>query len=241
MNNTELVKMENISVEFPGVKALDNVDFTLNKGEVHVLIGENGAGKSTLIKVLGGIYKTTSGKIYIENKEVHLHNAKQAKDTGINIIYQELNLVRSLSVAENVFLGNAPLTKGGFINWKKMYLETLNILGILKVNINPKTIVKNLGLAEQQMVEIARALTEDKKIIVMDEPTSALAEKEITELFRIINEIKSKGVGIIYISHRLGEIKFIGDRVTVLRDGKLVGSADLKHYSMDRLVNIDFP
>ncbi len=234
----ELVKMENISVEFPGVKALQNVNFNLKAGEVHVLLGENGAGKSTLIKVLSGVNKITSGKIFIEGKEVSFHNEKQARQAGVSVIYQELNLVKYLTVAENIFLGKQIKNKAGLINWKKMNNEATEIIKKLNVDIDPKAKIKDLGIAQQQMVEVAKALNEDAKIIVMDEPTSSLTDHEITQLFRIIHELKAKGIGIIYISHRLEEFNYIGDRVTVLRDGKYIGEHALKDCTTDDLIKM---
>jgi len=237
MQTDFLVRMENISVEFPGIKALDGVNFSLKKGEVHVLLGENGAGKSTLMKVLSGVNKTTSGKVFIAEKEVKLVDTRHSLDEGISIIYQELNLIPHLTVAENIFLGKEP-KKYGLIDWKKMFREARLLLEELHVDISPRAIIKKLGIAQQQMVEVAKALRENSKVIIMDEPTSALTEKEIHELFRTIHELKSKRVGIVYISHRLEEIPQIGDRVTILRDGKYINTLNVKDTTLDGLISL---
>lgn len=237
MNEDILVKMENISMEFPGVKALKDVHFELKKGEVHVLLGENGAGKSTLIKILAGVYKKTGGVTYYKGKELHTQNIKQTQNMGISVIYQELNLFPFLNVAENIFIGREPM-KGNLIDWKKIYKDTENLLNELKVDISPKTRVKDLGIAQKQMIEVAKALSKNSDVIVMDEPTSALTEKEITELFRTIKELKSKGVGIVYISHRLEELKEIGDRATIFRDGEYIDTVQLKDVDIEQLITL---
>ncbi|MCP4396419.1 MAG: sugar ABC transporter ATP-binding protein [bacterium] len=237
MQTDFLVRMENISVEFPGVKALDDVHFSLKKGEVHVLLGENGAGKSTLMKVLSGVNRTTSGKVFIDEKEVKLVDTRHSLDEGISIIYQELNLIPHLTVAENIFLGKEP-KKYGIIDWKKMFRGAQLLLEELHVDISPRAVTKKLGIAQQQMVEVAKALSEHSNVIIMDEPTSALTEKEIHELFRTIHELKSKGVGIVYISHRLEEIPRIGDRVTVLRDGKYIETLNVKDTTLEELISL---
>lgn len=232
-----LVYMEDISVEFPGVRALDHVNFNLKRGEVHVLLGENGAGKSTLMKVLSGVNKTVSGTVYIEGREVSLTDTRHAIREGISIIYQELNLIPYLSVAENIFLGEEPMV-GGIVNWKKLFRDSQELVDRLHVNINSKTIVNKLGIAQQQMVEVAKALRHKAKVIIMDEPTSALTEKEIDELFAAIRSLRESGVGIIYISHRLEEVRQVGDRVTVLRDGNYIDTLPVEGTAIDDYISL---
>ncbi len=233
-----ILKMHHITKSFPGVLALDNVQFQLEKGEVHVLLGENGAGKSTLVKILSGAYQKTSGEILLFGKKINIKNPKHAMALGISIIYQELNLVSQLSVGENIFLGREPMKSMGVVDFKKLYGDSQKIIDDLEVRIDTHTIVNNLSIAQQQMVEVAKALSLDAKIIIMDEPTSALTEQEIKELFKTINQLKEKGVSIIYISHRLEEIFEIGDRVTVLRDGKYVGTKNIKDISKPELIQM---
>lgn len=224
--------MNNIVMEFPGVKALDNVNFQLNKGEVHVLLGENGAGKSTLMKILCGVYKQKSGVIIYKGKEVEIRDVHQAQELGIGIIYQELNLIPHLSVAENIFIGRQPM-KNGMVDWPKMYDDSTKILEALNVDINSRAKIVDLGIAQQQMVEVAKATSRHADVLIMDEPTSALTDKEITELFRIIHTLKAQGVGIIYISHRLEEIKEIGDRATIFRDGTYIDTIAFENGVVD--------
>ena len=238
MNNDILLQMQHISKNFPGVVALDDVHFELRRGEVHVLLGENGAGKSTLVKILSGAYQKSSGKILLEGNTTDIKNPKHAQELGVSIIYQELNLVSHLSAGENIFLGKEPIKALGVIDFKKLYGESQNILNELAVSIASKSLVKNLGIAEQQMVEVAKALSFESKILIMDEPTSALTEQEIKELFNAINRLKEKGVGIIYISHRIEELFEIGDRVTVLRDGKYVGTENISDTNSSKLIRM---
>lgn len=232
MTNQSLVKMKNISMEFPGVKALDGVDFELRAGEVHVLLGENGAGKSTLMKILCGVHKKQAGTIEYKGEKVELKDVHHAQDLGISIIYQELNLIPHLSVAENIFIGRQPMHKG-MVNWSKMYEDAQKILKALHVDINPRAKIVDLGIAQQQMVEVAKATSVNADVLIMDEPTSALTEKEIKELFRTVHTLKKSGVGIIYISHRLEEIKEVGDRATVLRDGKFIKTVEFENGEVD--------
>jgi ribose transport system ATP-binding protein len=238
MNNDILLQMQHISKNFPGVVALDDVHFELRRGEVHVLLGENGAGKSTLVKILSGAYQKSSGKILLEDKNTEIRNPKHAQELGVSIIYQELNLVSHLSAGENIFLAKEPIKALGVIDFKKLYGKSQNILDELGVSIASKSLVKNLGIAEQQMVEVAKALSFESKILIMDEPTSALTEQEIKELFRAIYRLKEKGVGIIYISHRIEELFEIGDRVTVLRDGKYVGTENISDTNSSELIRM---
>jgi len=218
--------MEHITMEFPNVIALDDAHFELRSGEVHALVGENGAGKSTLMKILCGVYKKKSGTIMIKGKPVEIENVQQAQALNISMIYQELNLFSHLTVAENIFVGRQP-KKNGKIDWDKMYRDAQKVLDDLNVNIDSREIVKNLSIAKQQMVEVAKAISRNVEILIMDEPTATLTEKEIDELFKLIHRLKNKGVGIIYISHRLEELKRIGDRVTVFRDGHYIDTLEI--------------
>ncbi|AAM24022.1 ribose transport system ATP-binding protein [Caldanaerobacter subterraneus subsp. tengcongensis MB4] len=230
-----LIRMENISKEFPGVKALKNVNFEIKKGEVHALVGENGAGKSTLIKILSGVYSKDSGKIYFDGREVEINSPKEAQQLGISVIHQELNLCLHLTVAQNIFLGRE-FVKNGVIDEKKQNEEAKKILEKLNVNIDPAEYVKNLSVSRQQMVEIAKAISMEAKVIIMDEPTSAISEKETEELFKVIGELKKQGKSIIYISHRLEELNRIVDRVTVLRDGEHIITANFRDLTIDDII-----
>ncbi len=233
----ELLKMCGISKIFPGVKALSDVSLELNEGEVHALCGENGAGKSTLMKVLSGVYQAEEGEIFINGEKVEIENTKTAQQLGISIIYQEFNLCPHLSVANNIWLDRQP-QKGVFVDDKKMTEQTQVILDELGLSISPKALILTLSVAERQMVEIAKAISFNSRILVMDEPTAALTETEIDRLFTIIHRLKSKGVGIIYISHRLEELSRIADRVSVLRDGQYVGTYHYKDVTVDKLVHL---
>jgi len=223
MENNIILKMEHIFKTFPGVVALDDVHFELRRGEVHVLCGENGAGKSTLVKILSGTYQKTAGQIFLFDEKVDIRNPKHAHQLGIGIIHQEFNLIPHLSACENIFLGREKTSHPGIIDMKRTVFEAQEILKGLGVHNIAECLVKDLGVAQQQMVEVAKALSLDAKILVMDEPTSALTDHEIKELFKTIVRLREKGVSIIYISHRLEELFKIGDRVTVLRDGKYIG------------------
>lgn len=233
----ELFRMENISKSFPGVKALDNVSFSINKGEVHGLVGENGAGKSTLMKIMSGVYSADSGKIFIENKEVEITSVSKAHELGVNIIFQELNLCSHLNVADNIFIGRPPMN-GPFVNDKKMHEEAQKILDDLGIDINTYTKLGNLSVAQQQMVEIAKAISYNSRILVLDEPTASLTEKEIEQLFKIIRNLQKKGVGMVYISHRMEELGEICERVTVIRDGQYIATRDYKDITIDELVKL---
>lgn len=220
----EILKMENISKSFPGVKALDKVDFPIYQGEVMGFLGENGAGKSTLMKILSGVYKKDEGKIFLEGKDVEFSGPKDAMDQGIAIIHQELNLIDGLAVYENIFLGREIIGPGGKLNKEEMIGQAQEILDSLHTHINPKSKVYKLSLAQQQMVEVAKALSLNAKVIIMDEPTDALTSREVESLFEVIKKLKDQGKGIVYISHRLEEIEQICDRYTVLRDGQFIGT-----------------
>lgn len=232
-----LIELKHICKEFPGVRALDDVDFTLRAGEVHILLGENGAGKSTLIKILSGLYHPTSGEIYIDGKQQHFLGPKSAEKAGIATIYQELNLCENLDVAENIFIGRLP-NRFGSVDKKKLHEMARSALDELNLDYDTHTIVANMGVAQKQMVEITKAVSRDTKILIMDEPTAVLTEREIGDLFKVIRLLKSKGVGIIYISHRLQELHEIGDRVTVLRDGKYIQTVDMGQTTEDDLVTM---
>ena len=233
-----LLSMKNICKRFPGVTALDHVEFDLLTGEVHILLGENGAGKSTLVKILSGAYQKSEGEIFISGKMIEIRSPRHAQETGISIIYQEFNLIPHLSVAENVFLGREAMSLPGIIDRDQMRVRAKQILNDLGVGINPDSRVTDLGVAEQQMVEVAKALSMDARILIMDEPTSALTEKEIGELFRMIRRLKQKGVSIIYISHRMEELFEIGDRVTVLRDGRCIATKNIKDVDTAGLIRM---
>lgn len=233
-----ILKMQKVCKTFPGVTALDNVNFELQKGEVHVLLGENGAGKSTLVKILSGAHEMTSGEIFLNDNKINIKSPKQALEYGISVIYQEFNLIPHLTVAENIFLGRETTIKFGVIDQKSITKSSQKILNNLGVKIDSSSLVKDLGVAQQQMVEVAKALSIKSNILIMDEPTSALTENEIKELFVTINRLKSKGVSIIYISHRLEELFEIGDRVTVLRDGKYVGTREIGKTSKSELIRM---
>lgn len=238
MSDDVILKMEHVRKAFPGVVALDDIHFDLRAGEVHVLLGENGAGKSTLVKILSGAHQKTAGAIYLFGDETTIRSPKHAQQSGISIIYQELNLVGHLSAAENIFLGREPMLAAGVIDRKTLVEKSRQILSDLGVSIDVHQPVKRLGIAEQQMVEVAKALSLDAKILIMDEPTSALTEREINELFATIRRLKSQGVSVIYISHRLEELFEIGDRVTVLRDGKVVGTVDISAINKAELIRM---
>ena len=233
----ELFRMENISKSFPGVKALDKVSFSVNKGEVHGLVGENGAGKSTLMKIMAGVYRADEGDIFIENTKVNIDSPKKAHDLGLSIIFQEFTLCPHLTVADNIFIGR-PKMKGPLISDKAMHLAAKEILDDLGININTYTVVRSLSVAQQQMVEIAKAISYNSKILVLDEPSATLTEKEIDQMFDIIRRLKQKGVGMVYISHRMEELNQICQRVTVLRDGQYIGTRNLADITMNELVKM---
>ncbi|MCY7345285.1 MAG: xylose ABC transporter ATP-binding protein [Pyrinomonadaceae bacterium] len=232
-----LLEMRNIVKEFPGVRALDGVSFDLQAGEFHSLVGENGAGKSTLMKVLSGVYPfgTYSGDILVDDSVRKFNTIREAERAGIAIIFQELSLVKELTVGENIFLGREP-SRFGVIDSTLLYKKAGQLLKDLNLPINPRTKVGNLGIGQQQLVEIAKALSQDAKILVLDEPTAALTESEVETLFGILKDLKSRGVGMIYISHKLGEVFEMSDRITVLRDGKTVGTNDAKDLNVAKVI-----
>jgi len=233
-----LLRMEQIDRRFPGVHALNQVDFDLYSGEVHVLLGENGAGKSTLMKILSGSLSRDSGRIFIRGEEIKQLNPERSQALGMGMVYQEFSLVPGLSVAENIFLGRPLHNRFGLIDWPEIYKRTKDSLANLGVDIDPRAKVRDLSVAEQQLTEIARILAKEPQILLLDEPTSALSDAERDTLFALIRRLQARGVGIIYISHRLEEVQQIGQRVTVLRDGQLIGTLPVAEADTDTLVNM---
>ena len=237
LSHEVILTMEGIDKSFPGVHALDHVNLEVRKGEVHALMGENGAGKSTLMKVLTGIYTKDSGTITYEGKEVEFHGPKEAQEAGIVIVHQELNMMNHLTVAQNIFIGRE-FMKGGIIDDAKMNAESKKLFDQLGINIDPTEKMGNLTVGKQQMCEIAKAISHKAKVIIFDEPSAALTEAEIEELFKIIRDLRDQQLGIIYISHRMDEIKVITDRVTVMRDGGYVGTLITKDCTKDDIINM---
>lgn len=238
MQTEPLLQMRGIVKEFPGVKALDQVDFTLLRGEIHALLGENGAGKSTLMKVLSGVYQKDGGEIKLDGQSVNITGPRQAQKLGIGIIHQEMNLVPALTVRENVFLGREPQKLLGFVDKQQMHRETKEVLNRLGTEISPEALVGELSIGAQQMVEIAKALSYETRILIMDEPTAALTERESEHLFQIVRQLAASGVGIVYISHRMEELFALSDRITVMRDGTYVDTVITKETSFDSLVKL---
>ena len=234
-----IVKMRNITKKFPGVVALDHVDFELEPGEVHVLLGENGAGKSTLIKVLSGAYIADEGEIFIDGEKVDIDSPQDSLDRGLRFIYQEINLVREIDIARNMFLGMEPKSVPflGIIDQKKLYEQAAELLKRFHIDLDPREVVGKLSVTQQKMVEIARALTTQAKVIVLDEPTDVLEDRSRNDLFQVIHQLKQEqGVGFIYISHRYAEVYEIGDRVTILRDGRNVGVYNIADITFDHMI-----
>ncbi|MDR1744663.1 MAG: sugar ABC transporter ATP-binding protein [Planctomycetota bacterium] len=231
-----IVEMSHINKSFPGVKALDDVSFNLRAGEVMALLGENGAGKSTLMKILDGVYTRDSGSIRIFGRDIQEMTPKSAQENGVAMIHQELNMCTQLSVAENIYLGRE-VARGGVLSNREMRRGAREILSRLNLNLDPDTVVGSIPVSKQQMVEIAKALSANARILIMDEPTSALTAKEIDELFAIIRKLRSEGCGIVYISHRLEELQHIVDRVTIMRDGKFITSCDFADMPMDEIIS----
>ena len=232
-----LLEAKGIIKEFPGVKALDNVQFQLRKGEVHCLLGENGAGKSTMMKIFAGVYQADQGELYLRGKKVEVVSPKAAQDMGIGIIHQELNLCKHLSVAQNIFLGREEMN-GVVVNENKMNQLACEVLDEFHEGIDPRDKIGDLSISKQQVVEIAKSLSQNAEVIIMDEPTSSLSGREVEELFKIIHKLREDGKGIIYISHKLDELKEICDRVTVFRDGTYVNTVDFADTNVDELVKM---
>nr|WP_202504692.1 MULTISPECIES: sugar ABC transporter ATP-binding protein [unclassified Streptomyces] len=245
--SVELLRVEGVRKTFPGVVALDRVDFDLRSGEVHVLLGENGAGKSTLIKMLSGAYRPDSGTLFARGEEVRINGAEDAERLGIATIYQEFNLVPDLTVAENIFLGRQP-RRFGMIDRRRMEADAEVLLHRVGLHVSPRTRVRELGIARLQMVEIAKALSLDARVLIMDEPTAVLTSEEVDKLFRIVRQLREDGVGIVFITHHLDEIAALGDRVTVLRDGRSIDQvpastpeAELVQLMVGRSIDQQYP
>lgn len=238
METNYLIEMQHITKIFPGVKALDDINFTLKPGEVHVLLGENGAGKSTLMKVLAGAYTPDAGTLLAEGREITRFDPITAKKNGIGIIYQEFNLVPYLSVAENIYIDHMPPKMGVLVDRKQMHQQADKLLRDMKMNVDTHALASEIPVAQQQMVEVAKALTHDLKVLIMDEPTASLSEVEIQQLFEIVRSLTKQGIGVIYISHRLQEISQIGDRITIMRDGKYICTKDVKDTSPEEIVKL---
>ena len=232
-----ILTMKDIDKSFPGVHALDHVNFEVKRGEVHALMGENGAGKSTLMKVLTGIYQKDSGTITYKGKETEFHNTREAQDAGVVIVHQELNMIGDLTVAQNIFIGREP-KKGIRVDDKKMIEDSKKLFQDLNIEIDPREKMSNLTVGKQQMCEIAKAISHKAEVIIFDEPSAALTEKEIADLFVIIRDLREKNLGIVYISHRMDEIKVITDRVTVMRDGGYVGTLITAESSKEDIINM---
>lgn len=237
MTSEVLLTMKNVSKSFPGVKALDKANLTVKPHSVHALMGENGAGKSTLLKCLFGIYAKDEGDILFLGKPVNFKTSKEALENGISMVHQELNLVKQVSVMDNLWLGRYPL-KGPFVDHDKMYRDTKTIFDELDIDVDPRDKVAKLSVSQMQMIEIAKAFSYNAKIVIMDEPTSSLSEKEVEHLFKIIQKLKDRGCGIIYISHKMDEIFKICDEITILRDGKWVNTVAIKDTTMEQIVSM---
>lgn len=233
-----ILELKNISKRFSGVEVLHDVSFSLRSGEVHAMLGENGAGKSTLVKVVTGVHQPDSGVIYLNGAPVHFGDTRESRQAGIAAIYQELSLFPDLNVAENIFIGRHPTTLGGRIDWRKLYAEAEKLLASLGVHLDFKQKAHNLSIAQQQMVEIARAFSINARILIMDEPTSSLTLNEVDDLFRLVRRLRDEGTAIIFISHRLEELFELADRVTVLRDGAYVDTRQMKGVTRDDLIRM---
>ena len=237
MTDLDLLRMEHISKAFPGVQALDDVSLTVGTGEILGLIGENGAGKSTLMKIVSGVYPADQGQVFLRGQPVQIQNPHHAQQLGLAIIYQEFNLMPNLTVMENIFIGREP-GRFAFVDRRRLQQQAQELLDRLGVRLAPTATVRDLAVAEQQMVEIAKALSMKVRVIIMDEPTSALSETEVQALFRIIRDLKQHGISVIFISHRLEEVRTICDRVTVLRDGRNVGTLDIAEATEDAMIRL---
>ena len=238
MGQEVLLQMTDICKEFPGVKALDHVSLTVKKGTVHALMGENGAGKSTLMKCLFGIYSKDAGKIELEGKEVNFKNSREALNNGVAMVHQELNQALKRNVMDNIWLGRYPMTAGIMVNEHKMLEDTNKIFEELGIAVDPKRIMSTMPVSQRQMVEIAKAVSYNSKIIVFDEPTSSLTEEEVEHLFKIINMLRDRGCGIIYISHKMAEILRIADEVTVMRDGTWIATEPAQNLTTDKIIKL---
>ncbi len=238
MEQDVLLQMVDISKSFPGVKALDKVSLTVHRGTVHALMGENGAGKSTLMKCLFGIYNKDAGHIYLEGKEIDFKSSREALDNGVAMVHQELNQALKRSVMDNIWLGRYPTVGGLFVDEKKMYRDTMEVFKQLEIDVDPHRIMSTMPVSQRQMVEIAKAVSYNSKVIVFDEPTSSLTEEEVEHLFKIINMLRDRGIGIIYISHKMAEIKRISDYITVMRDGQWVATERAQDLEMADIIRL---
>lgn len=236
--NENTLRLTNISKSFAGVHALRGVHLELRPGEVHALLGENGAGKSTLVKVITGVHQPDTGEIYLNDQRIHLADPREATALGISAIYQDLSMFPDLDIAENIFVGKRPTRAGGLVDWRKMYREADALLSSLGIHLNLKTKARYLSVAQQQMVEIARALSVNARILIMDEPTSALTLNEVADLFRLVRRLRENGTAILFISHRLEELFEIADTVTVLRDGTYVDTRTMGSVTQDELIQM---
>lgn len=236
-NHPVVLEMKNINKAFPGVKALDGVSLNVRAGSVHALMGENGAGKSTLMKCLFGVYNKDDGTIIFDGKDVNFKNSKEALENGVAMVHQELNQALKRNVMDNIWLGRYP-TKNGLVSEKKMYKDTMDVFKNLDIDVNPKTIMSTMPVAQRQMVEIAKAVSFNSKVIVFDEPTSSLTEEEVEHLFKIINMLRDRGVAIIYISHKMDEILRISDEITVMRDGQWIATEPVENMSMNKIIKL---
>lgn len=237
-NDHPVLELKGISKRFPGVYALQDVDLDVRPGEVHALLGENGAGKSTLIKIMAGLYSADAGSYLVQGREANISSPQDAHELGISVVFQELNLVRTLPVSENVFFGHLPRKSFGRVDWDRLHQDTTHLLSEVGLHVNPRMKVGFLSVAQQQLVEIARALSYESKVIAMDEPTSALSYAEIEGLFELIEQLKCRGVAVIYVSHKLEELLRITARITVLRDGKKVGIVDTAETTDEELIQL---
>ncbi len=235
-----ILKMTGITKRFPGTLALDKVQLTCEKGKVHVLLGENGAGKSTLMKIISGEYQRDEGTIWYDGKEVSFQNVRQSMAAGISMIHQELSLLPERTIAQNIYLGHEPVLKGtrGIVDERKMVADSETLMDSLGLDLDPQTLVKHLSIAQQQMVEVVKALSQDVKLVIMDEPTSSLTSREITKLFEIVERLKKSNTAIIYISHRMDEIKRVGDCVSVMRDGQYIDTVNAADAELDTLISM---
>ncbi|MBE3088658.1 MAG: sugar ABC transporter ATP-binding protein, partial [Actinobacteria bacterium] len=235
-NNSFLLSVNNISKKFPGVQALNKINLEIKVGEVHAIVGENGAGKSTFIKILSGVYEPDEGEIYFNGKKIQKFTVNNSINLGISTIYQEVNLVKDLTVAENLFLNNLPKNKFGIINYKKLFADAMSMIESFGVNINPKSLLGNLNIGDIQLVAIIKCLVRRNNLIIMDEPTSSLSMDETETLFRIINFLKTKNISIIFITHNIDDIFKIADRVTIFRNGKKIITKDIKEIYKDEII-----
>ncbi len=234
-----ILRLENITKSFPGVKALDSIKLCIKRGEIHALIGENGAGKSTLIKILAGIYHPDTGTIYIDEVPITMDSVLTSQKSGISVIHQELSLAENMTIMENIYLGRIPRRKNGLVDDRKMYEDTKRLLHTVGLDdLQPDEKVEKLSVAKQQMIEICRSLSTNCKILIMDEPTASLAAAEVETLIKLMKQLKEKGVTILFISHKLNEIYEVCERITVLRDGKYIGTETVEELSYDRLINM---